>query len=315
MFQYLSDFITYSLLNLAEESKFAITLNYFIYSFTKILLLIFVVVFVVSFFRTYLSTSKIKKIISKARFGTGNLIASIFGSVTPFCSCSSIPLFIGFLKAGIPSGIAFSFLITSPLVNEIAFVLMGELFGWRLAIIYALIGIILGVVMGLVLGALKMDNQITIDRQEKEIENLPKSFKGKLGYSYQESKKTFKKLFLYVLGGLLLGAIIHGYVPQDFFVNYIARYNTFAVPIAALVGIPIYAGCSTVVPIIFGISANGVPLGTSLAFMMSIAGLSLPEGIILKKIIKGKLLAIFFTIVGIGIILVGYLFNFLEKII
>ncbi|NQU99390.1 MAG: permease [Parcubacteria group bacterium] len=315
MFQHISNFITYTLLSLSEESKLAITLNYFIYSFTKILLLIFVVVFVVSFFRTFFPTSKIKKIISKARFGSGNLIASIFGSITPFCSCSSIPLFIGFIKAGIPSGIAFSFLITSPLVNEIAFVLMGELFGWKLAFAYAFTGIMLGVVAGLILGALRMDDQIVLDRKEKEIENLPKDFKGKLSYSYKESKKTFKSLFLYVLGGLLLGAIIHGYVPQDFFADYISKYNILAVPIAALVGIPIYAGCSTVVPIIFGITANGVPLGTSLAFMMSIAGLSLPEGIILKKIIRGKLLAIFFTIVGFGIILIGYLFNFLEKII
>lgn len=315
MFKYLSDIITYNLLNLSEQSKFAITLHYFLYSFTKILLLIFIIVFVVSFFRTFFPTSKIKKLISKARFGTGNLIASVFGSITPFCSCSSIPLFIGFIKAGIPSGIAFSFLVTSPLVNEIAFVLMGELFGWKLAFIYAFTGIILGVAAGLILGALKMDNQIVLDRKEKEIENLPKDFKGKVYYSYKESIKTFKQLFLYVFGGLLLGAIIHGYVPQDFFADYISKYNTLAVPIAVLVGIPIYAGCSTVVPIIFGITANGVPLGTSLAFMMSIAGLSLPEGIILKKIIKGKLLAIFFTIVGFGIIMIGYLFNFLEKIL
>lgn len=315
MFQCISNFIAYTLLNLAEESKLTITLNYFIYSFTKILLLIFVVVFVVAFIRTFLPTSKIKALIEKAPFGVGNLISSIFGSVTPFCSCSSIPLFIGFLKAGIPSGIAFSFLITSPLVNEIAFVLMGELFGWKLAIIYALVGIFMGVVMGLILGALKMDKQIILDRKEKEIENLPKGFSDKLNYSYRESKKTFKKLFFYVLGGLALGAIIHGYVPQDFFANYIQKYNYLAVPVAALVGIPIYAGCSTVVPIIFGITANGVPLGTSLTFMMSIAGLSLPEGIILKRILKGKLLAIFFTMVGVGIILVGYLFNFLERIL
>lgn len=317
MFKYIIDFITYNIFSLSEQSKLAISLNFFLYSFIKIIFLIFIVVSVVSFLRTYFPIEKIKKVIAKARFGSSNIVASLFGAVTPFCSCSSIPIFIGFLKAGIPSGVAFSFLVTSPLVNEIAFVMMGGLFGWKLAFIYALTGIILGVIAGLILGALGLDNQIILSEKDKEKEsnNLPKEFKKKIDFALGEARKTFKKLFFYVLGGTLMGALIHGYVPQEFFMDYVVRYENLSVPLAVLVGIPIYAGCSTVVPVIFSISASGVPLGTSLAFMMSIAGLSLPEGIILKKIIKLKLLIIFFSIVGAGVILIGYLFNFLEKII
>jgi hypothetical protein len=316
MFQYIANLITHNILNLSEQSKLDIALNFFIYDSIKILFLIFIVVSIIAFVRTYFPVSSVQKLASKSRFGLGNIIASLFGSVTPFCSCSSIPLFIGFIKAKVPLGIAFSFLITSPLVNEIAFVLMGELFGWPLAIIYALTGILLGVIAGLILGSLRMEDQIILnDSNNKKFKVLPQEFSKKIKYSLNEGKKTFKKLFLYVLGGVAIRAIIHGYVPQDFFINFIGKYNFLAVPIAVIIGIPIYAGCSTVVPLIFSITANGVPLGTSLAFMMSIAGLSLPEGIILKRIMRGKLLAIFFTIVGFGIILIGYLFNFLEKIL
>ncbi len=317
MFQYIANLITHNILNLSEQSKLDIALNFFIYDSLKILFLIFIVVSIIAFVRTYFPISKVQKAASKSKFGIGNIIASLFGSVTPFCSCSSIPLFIGFIKAKVPMGIAFSFLITSPLVNEIAFVLMGELFGWTLAIIYALTGIILGVVAGMILGSLRMDDQIILNdnNKDKKFKTLPQEFSKKIKYSLKEGKKTFKKLFLYVLGGVAIGAIIHGYVPQDFFMNIIGKYNFLAVPVAVIIGIPIYAGCSTVVPLIFSITANGVPLGTSLAFMMSIAGLSLPEGIILKRIMRGRLLAIFFTIVGFGIILIGYLFNFLEKVL
>ncbi|MFH2105307.1 MAG: permease [Parcubacteria group bacterium] len=314
MFKYIADLFIYRLLDLAEGEKLTAALHFFIYDSIKILVLILVVVSVVAFLRTYFPVEKIRRATAKAKFGTGNIVASTFGAVTPFCSCSSIPLFIGFLKARIPAGIAFSFLITSPLVNEIAFVMMGGLFGWRLAFLYALTGIALGAAAGIVLGWLKLDKEIILDeaKQGGSSQQLPQDFIGRAKYSWAEGKKTFWRLFPYVIGGVAVGAAIHGYVPQDFFMDFVGKYNVLAVPIAVLVGIPIYAGCSTVVPLIFSITANGVPLGTSLAFMMSIAGLSLPEGIILKKIMRGKLLAAFFGIVGMGIILIGYLFNIVS---
>ncbi|MFC1656071.1 permease [Patescibacteria group bacterium] len=311
MFEWIADMITFNLLNLERESGYGEALHFFIYDSIKILVLIFAVVSLIAFIRTFLPGEDIKKFVSKARFGLGNLAAAVFGAVTPFCSCSSIPIFIGFLKARIPMGIAFSFLITSPLVNEVAFVIMGGLFGWKLAIMYAFSGIALGVVAGMLLGSLKMESSIILNEngQDKKQIVLPRTLKKKFTYSFKQGLKTLKKLYPYILGGMALGAFIHGFVPQEFFMNYIGKYSVLSVPIAAIVGIPIYAGCSTVVPIIFGITANGVPLGTSLAFMMSIAGLSLPEAIILKRVMKLKLLAIFFGIVGVGIILIGYLFN------
>ena len=315
MFQYIADLITYNLFSLEAETRLALSVNFFIYDVLKILFLIFVVVSIISFIRTFMNSKKLEKLMHKSRFGLGNLAASIFGVVTPFCSCSSIPIFIGFLKARIPLGIAFSFLITSPLVNEVAFVIMGEMFGWKLAILYAISGILLGTIAGIILGALKMEDNIILSNNGKDLEDeyLPKTFLGKIQFAFIEGRKTFINLLPYVIGGVALGAVIHGYVPQEFFENYLGQYSLLSVPIAVVLGIPIYAGCSTLVPLIFSITANGVPLGTSLAFMMSIAGLSLPEGIILKRVMKFKLLAVFFGIVGFGIILIGYLFNFLEK--
>ena len=316
MFQYIADLITYKLFQITEGS-FASSLNFFIYDSLKIIFLIFAVVSGISFVRTFLNSERLKNLMAKSRFGLGNLAAALFGAVTPFCSCSSIPIFIGFLKARIPLGIAFSFIITSPLVNEVAFVIMGGLFGWHLAALYAISGILLGVICGLILGALKLDKEIILNEDGKNVEEkiMPKKFAEKIKFSLNSGYRTTKRMFIYVLFGVAIGAIIHGYVPAEFFAEYIGKYSVLSVPIAVLVGIPIYAGCSTVVPLIFSITASGVPLGTSLAFMMAIAGLSLPEGIILKKVMSFKLLFTFFGIVGLGIMIIGYLFNFLEVIL
>ncbi|MCK5609763.1 permease [Candidatus Pacearchaeota archaeon] len=311
MIQSFADYITFSLLKLSAESSLGSAVNFFIYDVIKILFLIFIVVSVINFIRTFFEASKIKKSISKLKWGLGNIMAALFGAVTPFCSCSSVPLFIGFMEARISTGIAFSFLITSPLVNEVAFVIMGGLFGWKLAFLYAFSGIALGVIGGLIIGALKMDKEIIIENQEEKRKEsyMPKTFHGKLKFALNIGSSTFKKLLPYVIGGVALGAIIHGYLPEEFFLNTIGQYKILSVPIATLVGIPIYAGCSTVVPLIFSITANGIPLGTSLALMMAIAGLSLPEAVILKRVMTIKLLATFFGLVAIGIVIIGYLFN------
>lgn len=317
MLQYLSNIITYQLFSLQPNTELAHTINFFFYDVIKILILIFIVVTVINFLRTFVDPNKFKEKVGKLRWGLGNIAAALFGAVTPFCSCSSIPLFIGFLEARIPMGVAFSFLITSPLVNEVAFVMMGGLFGWKLAFLYALSGIVLGVVGGLIIGMLNIDKEIILEnRQEKQAQrHIPITINGKAEYALKIGYATFKKLFPYIVGGVAIGAIIHGYVPKEFFMNTVGKFEVLSVPVATLIGIPIYAGCSTVVPLIFSITASGVPLGTSLAFMMAISGLSLPEGVMLKRIISFKLLAVFFGLVGIGIMIIGYLFNFLEGVI
>ncbi|MCX6751396.1 MAG: permease [Candidatus Nomurabacteria bacterium] len=316
MIQQFSNWLTYSVFNLDSASKMGSSINFFVYDTIKIYLLILVIIGIIAFIRTFLPPHKLKEMFSKQRYGTGNISASIFGAVTPFCSCSSIPIFIGFLKAEIPLGIAFSFIITSPLVNEVVFVLMGGTFGWKVAILYAISGIILGVIAGMILGKMRLEKEIILKFDEKGGENLsleylPKSFEGKIQYSIKESLVTLKKLWLVIAIGVGVGAIIHGYVPVEFFKQYIHVNSFLAVPIATLIGIPIYAGCSTLVPIVFALTAQGVPLGTALALMMGIAGLSLPEAIMLKRVMTMKLLAIFFGTVAVGIILIGYLFNFL----
>lgn len=317
MIQQFANWLIYSILGLDSSSKLGSSINFFVYDTIKIYLLVLVIIAVIAFIRTYLSPHKLKETFAKQKFGIGNISASILGAVTPFCSCSSIPIFIGFLKAEIPIGIAFSFIITSPLVNEVVFVLMLGTFGWKIATLYALAGIILGVVAGLLIGKMKLDKEIIIklndDKGEKlGLSYLPKSFEGKIQYSFNESWTTFKKLWLVIAIGVGIGAAIHGYVPVDFFKQYLGADSIFAIPVAVLAGIPIYAGCSALVPIVFALTAQGVPLGTALAFMMAIAGLSLPEAIMLKRVMSLKLLAIFFGTVAIGIIIIGYIFNLIS---
>ncbi|MBI5414856.1 permease [Candidatus Peregrinibacteria bacterium] len=314
MLQQFADWLTYGIFGLDSTSKIGSSINYFIYDTIKIYLLILVIIAVIAFIRTFLPPHKIKEIFAKQRFGIGNFSAAILGAVTPFCSCSSIPIFVGFLKAEIPLGIAFSFIITSPLVNEVVFVLMGGTFGWKIAALYAFSGIILGVVAGMIIGKMKLEKEVILKLNDNagkslSLEYLPKSLEGKIQYALKESFGTFKKLWWIIAIGVGIGAAIHGYVPAEFFQQYLNINPLLAVPLATLVGIPIYAGCSTLVPIVFALVGQGIPLGTALAFMMAIAGLSLQEAIMLKKVISMKLLAIFFGTVAVGIMLIGYLFN------
>lgn len=268
----------------------------------------------IAFIRTFLPPHKIKQLFTKQKFGVGNFSSALLGAVTPFCSCSSIPIFVGFLKAEIPLGIAFSFIITSPLVNEVVFVLMGGTFGWKIATLYALSGIVLGVVAGMIIGKMKLEKEIILKLNDNagndlSLEYMPKSLEDKIQYSLKEGFAAFKKLWLVIAIGLGIGAAIHGYVPTEFFQQYLNINSLLAVPLATLVGIPIYTGCSTLVPIVFALVGQGIPLGTALAFMMAIAGLSLSEAIMLKKVITMKLLAVFFGVVAVGIMAIGYLFN------
>jgi len=312
MFKYIADWLIYSAFNLNPETRLGQSLNFFVYDTIKILLLIILVITVVAFVRSFFPPQKIKKVLSRQKFGLGNFLAACFGAITPFCSCSSIPLFLGFLEAEIPLGIAFSFLITSPLVNEVAFIIMGGTFGWQIAFIYAASGILLGTLVGAVLGKMKLGQEIKLKIKKPccaDNNDPQKNLSMRVKFALKQSFGMFKNIWWVVLIGVALGALIHGYVPEKVFTQYLNTNSIFSVPLAALIGIPVYAGCSTVVPIAFAAVTKGVPLGTALAFMMSIAGLSLPAAIILKRAISLKLLLIFFTIVGIGIIIIGYFFN------
>lgn len=309
MFKPLADFISFSLFKLEPASRLGESVDFFIYDTLKIFFSILIIVFIISFIRTYFAPSKVKKLLSREHFGISNFIASFFGAISPFCSCSSVPLFIGFLEAGVPLGVAFSFLITSPLVNEVVFVLMLGTFGFKMAILYAGVGIVLGVVAGMVLGRFKLDKDIiNLDLNNKD-DYMPVSMQGKVEYAVGETFQIVKRLFVFILIGVGIGAVIHGYIPQEFITQYIKSESVFAVPIAVLIGIPIYAGCSTLVPIIFAFTQKGIAIGTALAFMMAVAGLSFPEAALLKGVMKTRLLLLFYAVVGLGIILIGYTFN------
>lgn len=316
MLQAFANWLTFSVLQLDVASKMGGSINFFIYDTLKIYFLIFTVLTAIGFVRTFLPPETVRSFLSKQRFGIGYIIASAIGAITPFCSCSSIPLFIGLLEAGVPLGIAFAFLITSPLLDPMVFVLMGGLFGWRIAILYTLTGIVLGIVTGWSIGKMKLEKEIILDRgmkgQKLDLSYLPKTFEGKVQYALQEGISTFKKLWWIIALGVAVGAAIHGYVPQEFFEKYLGTGSWLAVPVAVLIGIPLYAGCSTLVPVIFAFVLKGVPLGTALAFLMAVGGLSLPEGIMLRRVMTMKLVAIFFGTVGVGIVIIGYLFNALQ---
>ncbi|PIS16408.1 MAG: permease, partial [Candidatus Portnoybacteria bacterium CG09_land_8_20_14_0_10_44_13] len=255
---------------------------------------------------------------SRKWYGLDYFFASVFGTITPFCSCSSIPLFIGFIEAGIPLGVTLSFLITSPLVNQVAVVLFAGLFGWKITILYVISAMLLGIFGGFVLGKLKLEKYVAdyvwnIKSQKLETKNNKEKFSALIKKFWHEGFDLTKKITPYVLLGIAVGAVIHGYVPAGFFENYIKADNLFAVPIAAIVAVPMYANAVGVIPIMQSLVEKGIPLGTALAFMMAVVGLSLPEALILKRVMKMKLLIYFFGITTINIIIIGYLFNAFVK--
>jgi len=311
MFEAIADFVCLNLLRLEVGSALCSSVNFFVYDVLKIAFSILVIITIISFLRTYVSPKQIKATLSKARFGLGHLIAACFGAISPFCSCSSIPIFIGFIKAGTPMGVAFSFLITSPLVNEIVFVLMIGTFGLKTALLYAAFGILLGVAGGMILQRLGLESDVLRLEENTDDLEMPTKLKDKLVFAWAETKYTFLKIFPFIILGVTIGAIIHGFIPTELIAQYIRSESIFAVPVAVAMGVPLYLGCSMLVPIVFAFTQKGIALGTALAFMMATAGLSFPEAIILKSTMKMRLLVIFFSIVAVGIIMVGYLFNWL----
>jgi uncharacterized protein len=311
--QLLADWLTYGVFGIPKETLLASAINFFIYDTIKIFILISVIIFVVSIIRSFLPPEKIRYILSHKNRYSGNVIASLLGIITPFCSCSAIPLFLGFVQAGVPLGVTFSFLVASPMINEVALVLLFGLFGWEIAAIYITSGLIIAVLSGILIGKLNVENLLEdfvlknpISAQDKfQKMNWPK----RLSYAKKYTWDILKKVWLYILIGIGLGAWIHGYVPTDFLASYAGADKWYAVPLAVLMGIPLYSNAAGIIPLISALTEKGVAMGTTLAFMMAVTALSLPEFMILKKVMKTKLILIFAGIVGAGIIFTGYLFN------
>lgn len=304
-------FIKSIILKFIPEGHLFDTVSFFIYDVIKISLLMIVIIFVVSIVRTYLPPAKIKKILSHKNSILGNVSASLLGIITPFCTCSAIPLFLGFLEAGVPLGVTFSFLVSSPMINEIAIVLLLGTFGWKIALIYVISGLLIAIISGLIIGKMNVENLINEDFATRKIGDsvVYKSFNDRAIYGRDYAFSIYKKVLPYLLIGIALGAFMHGYVPADFLSKYIGEGNWFAVPLAVLFGVPLYSNAAGVIPLISVLTEKGVAIGTSLAFMMAVVGLSLPEFMILRRIMKPKLIIIFAATVTIGIILTGYLFN------
>lgn len=312
------NWLIYSLLNLDATNHWAQALNFFVYDSIKILLLLILITFIMTLINSYLPIEKIRNFLTKNKlFWLEYFFASLFGAITPFCTCSSIPLFVGFLKGGIPLGVTFSFLITSPLVNEVAIAMFLGIFGFKVTAIYMGTGMLLGIIGGWILGKLWLEKYLAdfIKTQRTNWWNFGNNTKitiqQRLKEVGQEARSITKKVMPYVLLWVAIWAAIHGFVPTGFFEQYITKTNPFAVPIAVIIGIPMYANATSVIPIVQALIAKWIPLGTGLAFMMAVVGLSLPEFLILKKVMKMRLLLTFFWVVALSIIIAWYLFNWI----
>lgn len=321
--QPLADMITYRWMVLSAESHLGTAINFFIYDTLKILILLFLISSLMGVVNAYFPIDRIRiYLTTKKMYGFQYLFASLFGALTPFCSCSSIPLFIGFVKGGIPLGVTFAFLITSPLVNEVAVAMFLVLFGLKATLIYALSGILLGTVGGWILGRFKLERYLSdwvkeIQQQsEKETEEWEKDqtpFIERLPVIIREGWGIVRSVLLYVIIGIGIGAAMHGYVPENFFTGYLSADKWYAVPLAVILAVPMYGNAAGIVPVIQVFVTKGVPLGTAIAFMMGVVGLSLPEATLLKKVMTWKLVGIFFGTITVFIILLGYVFNWILK--
>ena len=316
--QHFADWLIYSVFGIGADTHLGTALNFFVFDTLKILILLFFIVFIMGVVNAYFPIERLKDYLNRKKlYGLEYFFASIFGAITPFCSCSSVPLFIGFVQGGIPLGVTFAFLITSPLVNEVAVAMFLGMFGIKATLIYALSGILLGSVGGWLLGKMNLEPLLSDwvkeilenKRQQAEYQEEKRSFRDRLPEITRGAWDIVKGVLLYVIIGIAIGAAMHGYVPENFFNQYLGGGQWWTVPLAVLVAVPMYANAAGIVPIIQVFVAKGVPLGTAIAFMMATVGLSIPEATLLKKVMSLKLIAIFFGVVTLCIILSGYLFN------
>ncbi|ABO35129.1 permease [Methanococcus maripaludis C5] len=307
-------YVVENILNLSMETAIASSVHFFIYDSLKIVILLSIMIFSISYIRSYFPPEKTKKILEKYSGVSGNIMASLLGIVTPFCSCSSVPLFIGFVEAGIPLGVTLSFLITSPIVNEAAFAVLLASFGWKIAMLYVISGVIIGVIGGIIIGKLKMEDQVEeyvyeIRSRARKIKKLTQ--KKRLKFAKDNTKDIVMRVWLYILIGIGIGAIIHGYAPEAILAKYAGPDNPLAVIFATIIAVPLYSNALGTIPIAEALIGKGVGIGTALAFMMATTALSFPEAVLLRKVIKPKLIAAFFGITSIAIVITGYLFNIL----
>jgi uncharacterized membrane protein YraQ (UPF0718 family) len=312
-----ADFVVYHLGGFDPDSRFGGALHFFVYDTVKIFLLLAVMIFVIGVIRTWLPEDKLKRWMT-GRGVTGNFVAALFGAVTPFCSCSSIPIFISLLKAGVPLGVTFSFLITSPIINEYLAVLMAAEFGLPITVAYVVGGLTIGTAAGAVLGRLHLEKYL-----ESDLLGAPYEFKhagrhtltSRLRFGWAEAVSVIRQIWLWVLVGVGLGAFIHNYVPQETIAGLVGAAGVFGVPLATVVGVPMYGSCAAIVPVAVVLFEKGIPLGTALAFMMAVSALSLPEAIMLRRVMRLPLIAVFFGVTTAAIILLGYMLNLLSMVL
>jgi len=317
--QKLADWIVADVLKMDIKTHLAEAVNFFIYDTIKILILLFFIIFLMGIVNSYFPIDKVRNFLSRKKlYGFEYLMASLFGVVTPFCSCSSVPLFIGFVKGGIPLGVTFAFLITSPLVNEVAIGLFIGLFGLKTTLIYVISGVLLGTISGAILQKLKLEPYLTpwvkdvlanAQREQDIFQDEKQSFKQRIPIIWNEVITILKGVIPYVIVGIAIGGLMHGYIPEGFFEQYMNKDNLFAVPIATILAVPMYSNASGILPVVQVLVAKGIPLGTAIAFMMGVVGLSLPEAMLLKKVMTFKLIGVFFGVVTLCIIISGYIFN------
>ena len=311
---HIARYLTYSLFGLTEDSHLAAAVEFFIYDTPKVLMLLVIVVFGVGIINSFFTPERTRRILAGKKETVGNGLAAFLGVATPFCSCSAIPLFIGFVTAGIPLGVTFSFLISAPMVNEVAVVLLYGLLGWQVAAIYMGTGLLIAMVAGWVIGRLKMERYVEgwvteIRAAEARVESGTQTLRDRVRFGLDAVKDIVGKVWKWIVLGIAVGALIHGYVPENFLAAVMGKEAWWSVPIAVLIGIPMYSNAAGMIPIVQALLGKGAALGTVLAFMMSVIALSLPEILILRKVLKMRLIVTFVGVVGLGILIVGYLFN------
>jgi uncharacterized protein len=313
LIQPLANWIAYSLLRLQAGSHLGESVAFFLYDVPKILLLLSGMIFLISILRTFFSPERTRALLGGKREGIGNVLAALLGIVTPFCSCSAVPLFIGFVESGIPLGVTFSFLIAAPTINEVAIVMLFGLFGWKVAGLYIVSGLIIAIIAGMVIGRLKMERFVEDFVWKMQmgdgIEGEKLTWSDRIQRAWESVKEIVAKVWLYVVIGIAVGAGIHGFVPESALASIMGKQAWWSVPAAVLLGIPLYSNAAGVIPIVSALMEKGASLGTVLAFMMSVVGLSLPETIILRRVLKPQLIAVFIGTVAVAIIITGYLFN------
>jgi len=308
------DFLVYGILKLDRSAHLTAAIRFFLYDTPKVFILLTVIVFVVGIIRSYFSPEKTRKALEGKPLFVGNVMAASLGILTPFCTCSAIPLFIGFVESGIPLGVTFSFLVAAPMINEVALVLLFGLFGWKTALLYAGTGLLIAIVSGWVIGRLKLERFVEewvyeIKAGDFQMEERKVTFNDRIQAGYTAVVDIVSKVWIYIVAGIAVGAAVHGYVPENFMASIMGKEAWWSVPLAVLIGVPLYSNAAGIIPILQALLEKGASLGTALAFMMSVIGLSLPEMIILKKVIKLPLIIIFVSVVATGIMIVGFLFN------